>query len=354
MNICILGGNGFIGSHLAKRLKEEGHWVRVVDIQENSYMNVQEFSNENILGDLRDPAIVSRALCGPDQFQDDDHNNAFDEVYQLAADMGGAGYIFTGEHDADIMHNSALININVAQECIRKGVKRLFYSSSACIYNQELQKDSDNPGMKEDSAWPLNPDSDYGIEKGFSERLYKAFERNYNLEVRIARFHNIFGPKGSWNNGKEKAPAAICRKVAEIQYPYFHKQDTVTYVHTDSLYGPLSIDIWGDGNQTRSFLYIDECLEGVIRLMKSDCREILNIGSDEIISINDLAQMVIDISGKNLTINNIDGPIGVMGRNSHNELIFKEIGWKPSHPLREGIEKLYNWINEQTCNNMKT
>lgn len=352
MNICVLGGNGFIGSYLAKRLKEEGHWVRVVDIQENQYMDVQEFSNENILGDLRDPAIVSRALCGPDQFQDDDNSNAFDEVYQLAADMGGAGYIFTGEHDADIMHNSALININVAQECIRKGVKRLFYSSSACIYNQELQKDSNNPGMKEDSAWPLNPDSDYGVEKGFSERLYKAFERNYNLEVRIARFHNIFGPKGSWNNGKEKAPAAICRKVVKAPNRVWPVEFDGTPMKGQEQYWPR-IDIWGDGKQTRSFLYIDECLEGIIRLMRSDCKKIVNIGSDEMISINDLAQMVIDISKKNLTINNIDGPTGVMGRNSHNDLIFKELEWKPNKPLKEGIEKLYTWINEQVCNNLK-
>ena len=352
MNICILGGNGFIGSHLAKRLKEEGHWIRIVDIQENQYMQIDEFCNENIIGDLRNPAIVSRALCGPNQFHDNEPENSFDEVYQMAADMGGAGYIFTGEHDADVMHNSAMINLLVAQECIRKGVKKLFYSSSACIYPAYNQEDPDNPNCKESSAYPAAPDSEYGWEKLFSERLYKAFERNYELEVRIARFHNIFGAKGSWNNGKEKSPAAICRKVAEIQYPYFHtfqndELGSVVFVHNDAFEGNLSIDIWGDGKQTRSFLYIDECLEGIIRLMRSDCKEIVNIGSDEMISINDLAKMVIDISGKNLVINNINGPTGVRGRNSDNDLIEKELGWKPSQPLQKGIEKLYTWINEQ-------
>ena len=329
MNIVVLGGNGFIGSHLAKRLHQEGNYVRVVDIQQNEYMSTTEFCTHNFIGDLRDPEIAKLALAW---YQ----SKPIDEVYQLAALMGGAGFIFTGDNDADIMYSSAMINLNIANECVKKEVKRLFYSSSACIYNQDFQKDPDNPGMSEDMAWPLNPDSDYGIEKGFSERLYQAFAKNKGLEVRIARFHNIFGEKGSWNNKKEKAPAAICRKVAEacMDDPY-----------PELLYG--EIDIWGDGNQTRSFLYIDECIEGVIRLMRSNCTEIVNIGSEEMISINDLARIVIDISGKNLTINNIPGPTGVAGRNSHNALIKQKLGWKPSQPLRAGMEKLYTWISNQ-------
>lgn len=346
MNIVILGGNGFIGSHLAKRLHQEGNYVRVVDIQQNEYMDIPEFCTHNFIGDLRDPKVAESALAW---YQD----KPIDEVYQLAALMGGAGFIFTGENDADIMYSSAMINLNIANECVKKGVKKVFYSSSACIYNQDLQTDPNNHGLSEDMAWPLNPDSDYGIEKGFSERLYKAFERNYGLTVRIARFHNIFGPQGTWTRGKEKAPAAICRKVAEVSNLVNFPTgigSKVTYVHNPEIDGLQSIDIWGDGTQTRSFLYIDECVEGIIRLMRSDCTKVVNIGSEEMISINDLAKMVIRISGKNLAINNIPGPTGVKGRNSHNQLIEQELGWKPSAPLEQGMTILYNWINEQVCN----
>lgn len=344
MNCLILGGSGFIGSHLAKRLKEEGNWVRVVDIEDNQYMETSEFCDEFIKGDLRDPNFVSTVfyLYG-----------GFDEIYQLAALMGGAQFIFTGDNDADIMYSSAMINLNIANECTKKQVKRLFYSSSACIYNQDLQLSPDNPGMTEDMAWPLNPDSDYGVEKGFSERLYQAFERNYGLTVRISRFHNIFGPQGTWSGGKEKAPAAICRKVAEVSNLVNFPTGIgykVTYVHNPEIDGLQSIDIWGDGTQTRSFLYIDECVEGIIRLMRSDCTKVVNIGSEEMISINDLAKMVIRISGKNLSINNISGPTGVKGRNSHNQLIQQELGWKPSQPLEQGIRKLYDWVNQQVNN----
>ena len=337
MNCLVLGAGGFIGGHLCKRLKNEGHHVVGVDIKEHEYF----FSEWGIFirDDLRDPKFVDYIFAGKyplpgkvDQFT----NIHFDEVFSLAADMGGAGYIFTGEHDADVMHNSALINLNVAKACVKHKVGRVFYSSSACMYPAYNQTDPSNPNCEESSAYPAAPDSEYGWEKLFSERLYKAFERNYGLTVRIARFHNIFGPQGTWTGGKEKAPAAICRKVAEanLDDPY-----------PNLLYG--EIDIWGDGTQTRSFLYIDECIDGIFRLMRSDCTEVVNIGSEEMISINDLARMVIRISDKNLTINNIPGPTGVAGRNSHNQLIQKEIGWSPKAPLEEGIRKLYKWIEEQ-------
>jgi len=381
MNILITGSGGFVGGHLCKRLLEEGHTVIGADIKPITDWDQYNCTDHHIV-DLRDQsAIVSLfGLYG-----------VFDEVYTLAADMGGAGYIFTGEHDADVMHNSAQINLNIAKACVDYKAGRVFYSSSACMYNQDYQDDPANPGLKEYMGWPLNPDSEYGVEKGFSERLYKAFERNYGLTVRIARFHNIFGPQGTWKGGKEKAPAAICRKVAEtLEGPPKHYkkltwvkengstvQDivntnyTITYPpvyntlingektaetlvqgeHLDDLFIPGTIDIWGDGKQTRSFLYIDECIDGVIKLMRSDCTDIVNIGSDEMISINDLAKMVIDISGKNLTINNIDGPTGVRGRNSNNDLIFEKLNWKPTQPLRTGMEKLYNWVNEQVCSN---
>lgn len=317
MNIIIMGGAGFIGSHLAKKLKEEGNWVRVVDIERNQYMPEHEFCNEFIQVDLRDPIQVANVI--PEHI---------DEIYQMAALMGGAGFIFTGENDADIMYSSAIINLNIANECIKKKVKRIFYSSSACIYNQELQTGYVGVSLKENMAWPLNPDSDYGVEKGFSERLYQAFAKNKGLDIKIARFHNIFGQQGSWNNGKEKSPAAICRKVAQAV-------------------NGSNIDVWGTGEAVRSFLYIDECIEGILRLMRSDCKEIVNIGSDEMITINDLAKMVIRISGKNLTINNISGPTGVRGRNSQNDLIYKELGWKPTRPLEEGIRVTYDWITSQ-------
>lgn len=315
--ILILGGNGFIGCNLAKRLFQEGNWVTVVDIQDNKFMHPQEYCSEYIQADLRHPQAVIHVM---------NHCREYDECYQLAALMGGAGFIFTGDNDADIMHDSALINLNVARECLAMGIKRVFYSSSACIYNEDLQGDPNNTGLKEDSAWPLNPDSDYGVEKGFSEKLYQAFAKNKGLEVRIARFHNIFGPYSDYTEPKSKAPAAICRKVAEA---------------TDT------IDIWGDGQQTRSFLHIDECIDGVLKLMRSDCAKVLNIGSNEMISINDLARMVIDISGKNISINNIEGPTGVRGRNSDNDLIQSEINWSPSQPLRAGMEKLYSWVNSE-------
>ncbi|HEW63742.1 NAD-dependent epimerase/dehydratase family protein, partial [Fervidicoccus fontis] len=254
----------------------------------------------------------------------------FDEVYQFAADMGGAGYVFTGENDANIMHNSALINLNMLEACYRRNVKRIFYSSSACIYPKYNQEDPNNPICSEDSAYPAFPDSEYGWEKLFSERLYLAFHRNYGMEVRIARYHNIFGPEGSWNDGREKAPAALCRKIAMA----IKKGDDY-------------IEIWGDGNQTRSFLYIDECIEGTSRLMRSDWTGPVNIGSEEMVTINQLAELIMEIAGKKLSIKHVSGPLGVKGRNSDNKLIRKKLGWAPSMPLRKGIEKTYHWIEEQ-------
>jgi GDP-D-mannose 3', 5'-epimerase len=339
--ILILGGGGFIGGHLGKRLKSEGNWVRIVDIKNHEHFNHDEICDEFILGDLRDPHLVSNIMFGPNQFEDEDNyfDTSFDEVYQLAADMGGAGYIFTGENDANVMHNSALININVVHEALNKHVKKIFYSSSACIYPAYNQEDPENPKCFEESVYPAAPDSEYGWEKLFSERLYKAFERNYGLNVRIARFHNIFGTHGTWRGGKEKAPAAMCRKVAEA-------------LNTGN------IEVWGDGEQTRSFLYVDECVEAILRLMASDFKEPVNIGSEEKVSINQLAEMVINISGKWLNITNIDGndfitkygfncPIGVRGRNSDNKLYREKIGWEVSQPLVVGIKKTYEWIDKQ-------
>ena len=313
----VLGGGGFIGSHLVKRLKRDGYWVRAVDLKYPEFCDTH--ADNFIQGDLR-----SQSIC--------DHvfDQRFDEVYQLAADMGGAGYIFTGEHDADVMHNSALINLNVVERCHKTGVGKVFYSSSACIYPEYNQMDPDNPKCSEDSAYPAAPDSEYGWEKLFSERLYLSYMRNHGLQVRVGRFHNIYGPEGSWNNGKEKAPAAICRKVAEAQ-------------------DGGSIDIWGDGKQTRSFLYVDECVEAVLRFMKSDFCGPVNIGSEEMIAINDLARMVIDISGKNITINNIAGPLGVRGRNSDNNIFREKIGWESTETLSQGIEKTYAWISQQVA-----
>ena len=316
----VCGAGGFIGGHLVKKLKREGFWVRGVDLKEHEFCRTE--ADEFIIGDLRDPQICRDVLDRP-----------FDEVYQLAADMGGAGYIFTGEHDCQVMHNSGMINLNVVDLFPRAGVKKIFYSSSACIYPEYNQRDPSNPKCSEDSAYPAAPDSEYGWEKLFSERMYLAYHRNQGLNVRIARFHNIFGPEGSWNNGKEKAPAALCRKVAEAP-------------------NGGSIDVWGDGKQTRSFLYIDECLEGIHRLMESDFHDPVNIGSEEMITINGLAQMVADISGKDIAIHNVPGPTGVRGRNSNNRLIEEKLGWKPSRPLREGIEKTYAWIAEQLELNM--
>jgi nucleoside-diphosphate-sugar epimerase len=340
----VLGGGGFIGGHLAKRLKEEGFWVRIVDIKEkHEYWNHEAICDEYIQGDLRDPLLVSKVMFAPNQESEIDKINSFDEVYQLAADMGGAGYIFTGENDANVMHNSALINLNVTHEATKKSIKRIFYSSSACMYPEHNQLDPNNPNCEESSAYPANPDSEYGWEKLFSERLFLAFNRNYNLDVRVARFHNIFGPQGTWTGGKEKAPAAMCRKVAESQN---------------------EIEVWGDGQQTRSFLYIDECLEAIDHLMKSDFLGPVNIGSEEMISINDFAKMAIKISEKTIDINNIYGdefikkyghkcPIGVMGRKSDNTLFKEKIGWSVSQPLIVGMTKTYSWIDSMVKNEIK-
>jgi len=315
----VCGAGGFIGSHLVKKLKQEGFWVRGVDLKRPEYSETQ--ADDFVVGDLRDPILVEKTIDRP-----------FDEVYQLAADMGGAGYIFTGEHDANIMHNSALCNLNVLSRSQKAGVKKIFYSSSACIYPQHNQTDPNNPMCHEDSAYPAAPDSEYGWEKLFSERMYLSFNRNYGLNVRVARFHNVFGPEGAYKDGREKAPAAMCRKVAETPHGG-------------------TIEIWGDGEQTRSFLYIDECLEGVRRFMDSDFIGPMNIGSEEMITINDLAQMAMEIAGKKLEIKHIDGPLGVRGRKSDNRLILKKIGWAPSLPLRHGIEKTFHWINEQVNKN---
>lgn len=305
------GAGGFIGGHLAGRLKREGHWVRGVDIKQHDFTAppVDEF----VLGDLRDPGFVQKVV------------NGVDEVYQLAADMGGAGYIFTGEHDAAVMHNSATINLNTLEFGVRAGVKRFFYSSSACIYPEYNQLDPDNPKCSEESAYPAAPDSEYGWEKLFSERLYLAYTRNHGVQVRVARFHNIFGPEGTWEGGREKSPAALCRKIAEAP-------------------DGGEIEIWGDGKQTRSFLYIDECVDGVRRLMDSDFTGPVNIGSEEMVTINRLAELIMDIAGKKLSIRHITGPLGVRGRNSDNHLIRERLGWSPSKPLREGLATTYAWI----------
>jgi len=332
----VLGAGGFIGSHLVKRLKSEGYWVRGVDLKYPEY-EVSE-ADDFLRYDLRDPRHVEavvrlegrNGLPLPCEYFKHPFSEtmAFDEVYQLAADMGGAGYIFTGENDANVMHNSAAINLNVVNECAKNKVKKVFYSSSACMYPEHNQLDSENPNCEESSAYPANPDSEYGWEKLFSERLYLAYARNYGLNVRIARFHNIFGPQGTWNGGKEKAPAAICRKVA------------------DSLMDD-EIEVWGDGQQTRSFLYIDECIEGVRRLMESDFEGPVNIGSDQMISINDLTKLIIELADKRAEIKNISGPQGVRGRTSDNTLIKEKLGWAPSQPLSVGLKKTYKWIQSQ-------
>ncbi|MCA6438869.1 MAG: NAD-dependent epimerase/dehydratase family protein [Chitinophagaceae bacterium] len=314
--VLVCGAGGFIGGHLVKRLKEEGAWVRGVDIKEHEFS--RSAADEFVIGDLTEQVIVRDVMDMP-----------FDEVYQLAADMGGAGYIFTGENDANVMHNSATINLNVLQQALKTGSNKIFYSSSACIYPAYNQTDPDNPKCSEDSAYPAEPDSDYGWEKLFSERLYLAFGRNHGLDVKIARFHNIFGPEGTWTGGKEKAPAAICRKVAEAP-------------------DGGHIEVWGDGKQTRSFLYIDECLEGVSRLMRSDLSGPFNIGSEEMVTLNQLARMAIDISGKKIDIKNISVPhTGVRGRNSDNKLIAEKLHWQPSRSLKEGLVKTYSWIADQ-------
>jgi len=311
----VCGAGGFIGSHLVKRLKREGYRVRGVDLKYPEFSKTA--ADEFVVGDLRDQNVCREVL-----------NQQFDEVYQLAADMGGAGYIFTGDHDADVMHNSGTINLNIVNLSHQLGVGKVFYSSSACIYAAYNQMDPDNPKCSEDSAYPAEPDSEYGWEKLFSERLYMAYQRNHGLQVRIARFHNIFGPEGAWRDGREKAPAAICRKVAESS-------------------DGGEIEIWGDGKQTRSFLFIDECLEGVRRLMESQFTGPVNIGSDEMVTINDLVSMVARVAGKKVNVKHIDGPLGVRGRNSDNALIREKLGWAPSTKLQEGIRTTYEWINRQ-------
>lgn len=312
--VLVGGAGGFIGGHLVRRLKLEGFWVRGVDLKYHEFSKSP--ADDFVIGDLRDPRVAAEAVCG------------IEVVYQLAADMGGAGYIFTGEHDAAVMHNSATINLNMLEAGRLAGVKKFFYSSSACMYPEYNQLDPDNPKCSEDSAYPAAPDSEYGWEKLFSERLYLAYMRNYGIDVRIARFHNIFGPEGAWRDGREKAPAAICRKVAEA--PDGGK-----------------IEIWGDGRQTRSFLFIDECLDAVVRLMDSTFTGPVNIGSEEMVAINQLAAMIMDIAGKRLAIKHVSGPLGVRGRNSDNRLIREKLNWAPSRPLREGLVKTYAWISAQ-------
>ena len=311
----VAGAGGFIGSHLVKRLKKEDFWVRGVDLKNPEFSATA--ADDFVLGDLRNQKLCDAILDQP-----------FDEVYQLAADMGGAGFIFTGENDADIMHNSATINLNMLDSGRKAGIKKIFYSSSACIYPEFNQLDPDNPKCDEASAYPAQPDSEYGWEKLFSERLFLAYNRNYKMQVRVARFHNIFGPEGTWEGGREKAPAAICRKVAEAE-------------------NGGQIEIWGDGKQTRSFLFIDECLEGVRRLMESDFLGPVNIGSDEMVTINQLAEMAMRIAGKQIALRHIPGPLGVRGRNSDNRMIKEKIEWAPSLPLEAGLAKTYEWIHAQ-------
>ncbi|MBL6693314.1 MAG: NAD-dependent epimerase/dehydratase family protein [SAR86 cluster bacterium] len=315
----VLGCGGFIAHHLVNRLKDEGFWVKGADLKYPRFSKTA--CDEFLQGDLRDQVFVNNLV-----------DQKFDEIYQLAADMGGAGYIFTGENDADVMTNSALINLNILDAAHKSGSKRIFYSSSACIYPEYNQLDPDNPKCSEDSAYPAAPDSEYGWEKLFSERMYASYARNKGMEVRIARYHNIYGPEGSWNDGKEKAPAALCRKVAMAN-------------------NEGEIEVWGDGIQTRSFLYIDDCIDATIALTRSEFEGPVNIGSEEMISINNLALLIADVSEKKITINNIPGPEGVRGRNSDNKLIGEKIGWQPKYTLRDGIEKTYPWIDQQVKNN---
>ncbi len=331
----VLGAGGFIGSHMVKRLKKEGFWVRGVDLKYPEY--AETAADDFVQGDLRDPLLVKKVM----------NDNHWDELYQFAADMGGAGFVFTGENDADIMHNSALVNLNVAHQAANdKNTDRIFYSSSACMYPEHNQLDPDNPNCTENSAYPADPDSEYGWEKLFSERVFLAFMRNYGITSRVARYHNIFGPEGTWDGGREKAPAAMCRKAA------LAKEGE-------------SVEVWGPGTQTRSFLYIDECIEATIRFMRGDFIGPVNIGSEEMIAMNDFAKMAIQVSGKNLDIYNIDGedffnkyghkcPIGVNGRNSDNSLYLEKVGWKVSEPLIKGMEKTFKWINQQITEGKKS
>jgi GDP-D-mannose 3', 5'-epimerase len=315
----VCGAGGFIGGHLVKRLKREGFWVRGADIKFHEHAETE--ADDFVVGDLRDQYFCRTVI--------DTH---FHEVYQLAADMGGAGYIFTGLHDADVMHNSATINLNVLDLCLKRNIRNIFYSSSACMYPAYNQEDPNNPNCAEDSAYPAAPDSEYGWEKLFSERLYFAYNRNHGMRNRVARYHNIFGPEGTWDGGKEKAPAAICRKVA--------------LAPNDG-----EIEIWGDGKQTRSFLYIDECIEGTIRLMRSDFSGPVNVGSEEMVTIDQLVDVVCDIAGKRVAKQHIAGPLGVRGRNSDNRLIREKLGWAPSQPLKQGLERTYRWIEQRIFRN---
>ena len=317
--VLVCGAGGFIGGHLVSSLKRQGHHVIAADIKRHEYRDSD--ADEFHVMDLREQANVRQLITAD-----------IDTVYQLAADMGGAGYIFTGDNDADIMHNSAMINLNIAEEMVKKGVRNVFYTSSACMYPSHNQEDPDNPLLSEASAYPANPDSEYGWEKLFSERLWMSFGRNYGLRVRIARLHNVFGPMGSWNNGKEKAPAALCRKVAE---------------------STGEIEVWGPGVQTRSFLYIDECIEGIHRIQTADYDQPLNLGSERMISINGLAQLISTIAEKPVTIKNIPGPMGVMGRNSHNQLIRDTIGWAPADNLEHGLAQTYAWISNMVRNGIQ-
>lgn len=318
----ICGAGGFIGSHLAKRLKQEGYWVRGVDLKYPEFG--QTVCDDFVIGDLRNPKTAQQIVISPN------HHDSFDEVYQLAADMGGMGYI--SSHDAEIMHNSALINLNMIEACRIAGAKKVFYSSSACIYPEHNQLDPQNPKCAESSAYPAAPDTEYGWEKLFSERLYHSYARDYKMNIRIARFHNVFGPEGTWTGGKEKAPAALCRKIAQAN-------------------DGDAISVWGKGDQTRSFLYIDECIEGVRRLMNSEVQEVVNIGSEEMISINDLVLLIGKIAEKKISITNVRGPEGVRGRNSDNALIRQLLDWAPSALLEDGLRKTYPWIKEQVRRN---
>ena len=335
----VLGAGGFIGSHMVKRLRSEGYWVRGVDLKHTEFSKSE--ANEFVIGDLRDIDFVRRVIRFKGENENfyhdvpDQYVSTFDEIYQFAADMGGAGFVFTGENDADIMHNSVQINLNVL-ECQRQmneekevNKTKIFYSGSACMYPEHNQLDPDNPDCREESAYPANPDSEYGWEKLFSERLYFAYHRNYGIPVRVTRYHNIFGPEGTWDGGREKAPAAICRKVA-----YLPEQGG-------------AIEVWGDGLQTRSFLFIDECIEASRRLMDSDFIGPVNIGSEEMVTINELVETAARVSGKEVTKIHIDGPLGVRGRNSNNDVVRRELGWDYSQSLEEGIRKTYEWISEQ-------
>ena len=333
----VLGAGGFIGSHMVKRLKDEGYWVRGVDLKHPEFSRHQ--ADEFVIGDLRDKSFVNRVVEWKG-WQGNFFNSipykmieSFDEIYQFAADMGGAGYIFTGENDADIMHNSATINLNLLDAIVKaqrenRSTPKVFYSSSACAYPSHIQEDVDNPGLKEEDAYPANPDSDYGWEKLFSERLYLAYSRNHDIPVRVARYHNIYGPEGTWDGGKEKAPAAMCRKVASVA-------------------SGETIDCWGDGEQTRSFLYIDDCLEATRRLMDSSCEEVINIGSEEMVTINELIRVAAKVADKEIKINHIDGPLGVRGRNSQNDMIREKLKWDYQYSLEEGMSLTYNWIADQ-------